>query len=175
MYKHIEQAEIDRKRKERREKARQTLSDIEIDMNPMVDLAFLLLTFFMLTTTFNQPLVMDIVTPVKPKGDDVINEQPVRESKTLTILLGPENRIFWFMGITDPDIQETDYSAEGIREVVSQKQTEIEGLVILIKGSEEADYQDLVNILDEMKLLKAERYAVVDIGEADVALMDELI
>jgi biopolymer transport protein ExbD len=172
MFKHIDQVNIDKKRRMRREKARTTLTDIEIDMNPMVDLAFLLLTFFMLTTTFNQPLVMDIVTPVKPKGEDVVTEQAVKESKTMTVLLGPENRIFWFMGITDPKINESDYSLSGIGQVIADKQSSVEGLVVLIKGTEESEYQDLVNILDEMKKLKVERYAVVDVTDSDTKLLE---
>lgn len=82
-------------------KVRAKKASTHIDMTPMVDLAFLLLTFFMLTTTFSKPKTMDITMPVK----DPIKEEEktkVPASQTLSILLTEKNRIIWYMGVDDP-------------------------------------------------------------------------
>ncbi len=175
MFKHIEEWEIIKARRNRREQRKTSKVDIDVDMNPMVDLAFLLLTFFMLTTTFNQPLIMDIVTPVKPDNEEVVQEQAVKESKTLTILMSGGDRIFWFIGITDPEIIETGYDKTGLPEILLEKNSEIEDMVVLIKADESADYQDLVNVLDEMQTAAIQRYAVVDITEDDRSLLKTVL
>ena len=83
-------------------KVRAKKSSTHIDMTPMVDLAFLLLTFFILTTTFSKPKIMDITMPVKEK--DITDEQrtKVPASQTLSLLLTKNDRIIWYMGMDDP-------------------------------------------------------------------------
>src|SRR3954468_8524183 len=81
-------------------KVRAKKNSTHIDMTPMVDLAFLLLTFFMLTTTFSKPKTMDITMPVKEK--DPNTETKVPASQTLSILLTEKDRIIWYMGVDDP-------------------------------------------------------------------------
>src|SRR6185295_10075646 len=88
----------DRKHKKLRAKK----SSTHIDMTPMVDLAFLLLTFFMLTTTFSKPKRMDITMPTKDKPPpDQATKFP--ESQTMSILLGEKNKIIWYMGREDAE------------------------------------------------------------------------
>ena len=70
---------------------------IKLDMNPMVDLAFLLITFFMLTTTFNKPNVMEITVPLKPQ-DEEQDQQPVKESKVLTFVLSENDQLIYLSG-----------------------------------------------------------------------------
>src|SRR5690348_17888292 len=94
-------------------KVRSKKSSTKIDMTPMVDLAFLLLTFFMLTTTFNKPQTMEITMPDKPKKDDVVPE--VNEKKVLTLVLGENDKVYWYKGITDPKLEVANFSADGIR------------------------------------------------------------
>ncbi len=95
-----------------------------IDMTPMVDLACLLLTFFMLTTAFNKPKVMEIILPEKPKE----NEKPpeLDKSRALNILLIDHDKILWYDGLADPNktlpvLTQTDFSKEGIRKVLLQR------------------------------------------------------
>jgi biopolymer transport protein ExbD len=78
-------------------KVRAKKSSTHIDMTPMVDLAFLLLTFFIMTTTFSKPKTMEINMPVKPK--DSTEQQKVKESQALTILLTDKNKIVWYQGL----------------------------------------------------------------------------
>ncbi len=87
-----------------------------IDMTPMVDLAFLLLTFFMLTTTFGKPKTMEINMPVKPPpGQEIKNEV----NNAITILLSGDNKIFWYYGELKPEtkLTLTDFSSNGIRKL----------------------------------------------------------
>lgn len=67
-----------------------------IDMTPMVDLAFLLLTFFVMTTTFSKPMVMKVVYPAKPKNDQVIPPSSLINN-ALTFVL-TKDRIFYYDG-----------------------------------------------------------------------------
>jgi biopolymer transport protein ExbD len=95
--------------------------DARVDMTPMVDLMSLLITFFMLTAAFSKPKVMDIVLPEKLKKDEKVDPPKIAESRTLNIILGPDDAVYWYPGKADPDVtvlQETDFSADGIRQVL---------------------------------------------------------
>ena len=81
-------------------KIRAKKSSTHIDMTPMVDLAFLLLTFFMLTTTFSRPKTMEINMPIKDAKEE--EQQKVAASQTLSVLLTDNDRIIWYMGVDDP-------------------------------------------------------------------------
>ncbi len=89
-----------------------------IDMTPMVDLGFLLLTFFMLTTTFSQPKVIELTPPIK----DITNPTKV-DTTTLTLLLGKSDTVFYYNGLLranhdSNNILQTDLSDNGLRKVV---------------------------------------------------------
>lgn len=106
--------------KGKHKKVRAKKSSTHIDMTPMVDLAFLLLTFFMLTTTFSKPKTMEINMPVKPDKPEV----ELKINNAVTVLLGDKNRIFWYFGEFKPEetqLEETDWSAKGIRKVLLEK------------------------------------------------------
>jgi len=153
-------------------KVRSKKSSTRIDMTPMVDLAFLLLTFFVMTTTLNKPQTMEITMPEKPKPDDP--EPPkVNERDVLTIVLGENDKVYWYTGITDPKIEVTNFSATGIRKVLQTKKNEIPKLVVLIKPSDKSKYKNMVDILDEMNISVIQRYAMVDITPTDEELIKD--
>jgi len=113
--------EIIQEEKQKGGKRRPKHHSTHIDMTPMVDLMCLLITFFMLTTAFSKSKVMEIVLPEKPKPGD--KPPVVQDSRTINIILGPENKIFWYPGrVKDsnnpPALQETNYSDEGIRKML---------------------------------------------------------
>ena len=146
-------------------KVRSKKSSTRIDMTPMVDLAFLLLTFFILTTTLSKPQTIEITMPEKPKEGD---KQPeVNEKKVLTLVLGANDKVYWYVGITEPEAKKTDFSKDGIRKVLVEKKSEIRDLIVLIKAMDEAKYKNMVDILDEMTISSIQRYAIVDITPAD--------
>jgi len=97
-----------------------------VDMTPMVDLMCILITFFMLASAFNKPKIMEIVLPEKIKKNENVEPPKIAKSRTLNIILGPDNKIFWYPGIADdpknlPPLQETDFSADGIRKVLLER------------------------------------------------------
>lgn len=141
-------------------KVRSKKASTKIDMTPMVDLAFLLLTFFMLTTTFNKPQTMEITMPEKPKPDE---KQPlVNDQKVLTLILGADSKIYWYIGIKEPKLEKTDFSKDGVRKVLQEKKRDIAGLIVLIKPMDESKYKNVVDILDEMNINDIKTYAMVE-------------
>jgi biopolymer transport protein ExbD len=142
-----------------------------VDMTPVVDLAFLLLTFFMLATTFIKPQVMELILPEQKKDQAEANLPKVNEKNVLSVVLGADNRIFWYIGVTQPEVLETDYSANGIRRVLTEHRLRLEKLVVLVKPDTAATYENMVDILDELEITEVARYALVEMGEEDRAIM----
>lgn len=157
-------------------KKRSKKMSTRIDLTPMVDLGFLLITFFMLTTTFNKPQAMEVNMPLKPKADDPPPPE-IKESKVLNLILSKDNKIYYYKkSQTDPKIvvDSTDYSKDGIRKVILTRQAEIirdwqnkDELIILIKPRKSSKYKNLVDILDEMAITQTKKYAIVDFMEND--------
>jgi biopolymer transport protein ExbD len=139
-----------------------------VDMTPVVDLAFLLLTFFMLATTFIKPQVMELILPEDTKGE---SQPKVNEKKVLNIILSGENKIYWFIGLTAPQVYETDYTSKGIRKVMQEQNALIDKMIILIKPDENSTYENLVDILDEIEITGMTRFALVDMTPEDKAIM----
>ena len=100
-------------------KVRAKKQSTHIDMTPMVDLAFLLLTFFMMTTTFGKPKTMEINMPVKP--DTPENQTLVNNA--VTILLTGDDKIYWYFGELKPEtkLELTNYSNDGLRKLFLDK------------------------------------------------------
>jgi len=151
----------------------------KIDMTPMVDLAFLLLTFFMLTTTFAKPNVMQLTMPVK-KTDDV-EDTKIKASQAMTILLGKDNKAYYYFGLNTPldktvpkpEMKVTNFSANGIRQVLLTRQRQQPEPIILIKPTEDSKYRNMVDILDEMNITNQKKYALVKAPKDDLDLIKE--
>ncbi|MBS1950964.1 MAG: Biopolymer transport protein ExbD/TolR [Cytophagales bacterium] len=152
-------------------KVRSKKTSTRIDMTPMVDLAFLLLTFFVLTSTLSKPKTMEITLPEKPKEGD---KQPeVNEKKVLTLVLGSNDKVYWYVGITEPEAKREDFSKNGIRKVLLEKKGEIRDMIVLIKAMDNSKYKNFVEILDEMSICNIQRYAIVDITPADKEIVKQ--
>jgi biopolymer transport protein ExbD len=132
---------------------------IDVDMNPMVDLAFLLLTFFMLATTFSKPQVMELLVPAKPKADDVQQETPVKESRTLSLVIH-EDKLVYYRGITDPEPSEMAFKDADILALLLSAKDDTEGLVVLVKPLQEARFENIVQVLDALRFADVQRYAL---------------
>ncbi|RYD51889.1 MAG: biopolymer transporter ExbD [Sphingobacteriales bacterium] len=160
-----------------------------IDMTPMVDLGFLLITFFMFTTTMSKPKTMEINMPAKDKVED--NQQTkIKASTALTLLLGNNHRVYYYEGLADdpanPPAVKVAYfkpGADGIRNVIIAKKQAVSQLqqsgglgpkdnaVVLIKPDATSTYEDMVNALDEMAINDVKTYAVIDITDVDKEFM----
>lgn len=133
-----------------------------VDLTPMVDLAFLLVTFFMLTTTFSKPQTMEINMPVKPPPGSEQTEQSTKASQTLTVILGGGDKVFWFKGTPDTaNFSTTDYSPNGLRQVLIHVNRETKDLTCIIKPTDQSNYRNMVDALDEMTIVGVKRYALV--------------
>src|SRR5215216_4512567 len=117
-----------------------------VDLTQMVDLGFLLITFFIFTTTVSQPTAMRLAVP---KDTDKPEEQnKAKESGALTVLLGKDNNVFYYEGQLAPDgsnFKTSSFDPEkGIRSVIidKKKHTSEEDMVVVIKPSAEATYKN---------------------------------
>lgn len=155
----------------------------KVDLTPMVDLGFLLITFFMVTTAWTKPHVTDLKMPAK--GDSTNLSSKV----VLSVLPGKGNKIFYYNGNLDESLKEGSYGVtgysiqDGIGEVIRQKQMYMDKnyksgrkeIMVLIKPSADACYENVISLLDEMLINKVGRYAIIDITEAEKKLLDQKI
>lgn len=182
-------------------KVRAKKQSTHIDMTPMVDLAFLLLTFFMLTTTFGKPKTMEINMPVKDPTNQVKNEV----NNALTFLLSGDDKVYWYYGELKPEtkLTLTDYSPQGIRKLLLDRnkqavdeiktlrenalknkmadstlkrmEVDIKGkkyaLMVLVKTDDKAKYKNVINVLDELNICLIGKYALVDLDMREYDLI----
>ena len=169
-----------------------------LDMTPMVDLGFLLITFFIFTTTMSSPTTMELYMPKDTDKDEEQNK--AKESGALTVMLSKDNHIYYYEGQLKEDASNflsTNFA--GIRKVlIDKKKAVIEAhqhdagcekiwaksggdkkscldkdLVVVIKPGELATYKNTVDILDEMTITNIKRYAMVDLFEAEKTLINK--
>ncbi|MCX6144806.1 MAG: biopolymer transporter ExbD [Ignavibacteriales bacterium] len=131
---------------------------IRIDMTPMVDVAFLLLTFFMLTTYFSKPQTMELNLPPDERA-----QVEVAESNLLTIRVASDGVVFWNTG-TDPANR---IEMKELRKFLKDKNKENPKLITLLKIDRDGKYEMLVKAMDEVALAKVERFSLAQMNEYD--------
>lgn len=151
-----------------RGKSRRT--SLFVDLTPMVDLAFLLISFFMLTTVMAKNTAMQLSMPEK---SDKPGEQ--KASSTLNIIV-TDKGAWYYMGMDPLAMEFTDLSASGIREAIYQSQEKSltatgDSLMCLIKLHAGSNYGNMVNLLDEMVITNTRYYAIQDILPAEEAVL----
>ncbi|MFB9077529.1 ExbD/TolR family protein [Flavobacterium procerum] len=156
-------------------KVRSKKQSSKVDLTAMVDLAFLLITFFMLTTSLSKPQSMDLSLPDKNPDETKKDETKVDENRTMTVMLKADNKMTYYMGLLEaPKVGPKDiaYGKDGIRkELLKQKQSVLaysaakgnpgKGIIVIIKPTKKSNYRNLVDILDEMAITKVDTYAIV--------------
>ncbi len=164
-------------------KVRSKKQNSKVDLTAMVDLAFLLITFFMLTTSLSKPQSMDLGLPDKDDDPTKNNDIKVDENRTLTVLLGGDNKVKYYVGLLANPIEgpkETTYGKDGIRKtllsrkkkVLEYTRTDKKGLIVIIKPSKKSNYRNLIDILDEMAIADVPTYAIVDIDPSEVKVLE---
>jgi biopolymer transport protein ExbD len=143
-----------------------------VDLTPMVDLGFLLITFFIFTTTMSQPTAMRLFLPKDTEKPEEQNK--VKASGALSIMLAKNNQIFYYEGELLPDgsnFKSTNFKE--IRDIIinKKKSTDPKDFVVVIKPGPEATYKNTVDILDEMTINDVKRYAMVDIFDQELQLI----
>jgi len=152
-------------------KKRSKKMSTKIDMTPMVDLGFLLITFFMLTTTLAKPVTMQLNMPDKT---DTKETSPVKLSETLTVC-PDENKVYYYQGIPTEAgtvMQVTNYSETGIRKVIADLKAKVgNNFTIVIKPTKNAKYRNMIDMLDECAITNNKRYALLEIDPDTEALI----
>lgn len=144
-----------------------------VDLTPMVDLGFLLITFFMLATTFNKPKTMEVNKPAKDDLDKK-EQPPIKMSKTATLMLGKGDKIYAYVSpdsideTTQLQLDSVDYSSKGLRKFIQRRQNEVQAqwgdkelLFVMIKPLPSSTYKNIVDALDEMTINNVTRYAIL--------------
>ena len=147
-----------------------------VDLTPMVDLGFLLITFFIFTTTMSEPMALDLKMPDDTKKVDV--EMNVGESAALTIIPVADNKVFYYHGSLELAMKTGTYGIvnysfkDGIGQVIRDKQLAMDragkvrkDLTLMIKPTDNANYQNVVNILDEAKINDVKHYALMKVTD----------
>lgn len=151
-------------------KARSHKLSTKIDMTPMVDLGFLLITFFMLTTSLMKPVTMQLNMPVKDKGG-----ADVRCSESLNVVIDADNKVHYYQGECNPEVHTTNFSDNGIRQVLFDYKRKIgNAFTVVIKSTDKAKYRNMVDLLDEMTITNNKHYAIVGITKEDEKLLSEV-
>lgn len=143
-----------------------------VDLTPMVDLGFLLITFFIFTTTMSEPTAMRLFLPKDTEKPE--DQNKVKASGALSIMLGKENQVFYYAGELLPDGSNFKSATfKEIRQVIIDKKrtTNPEDFVVVIKPGPESTYKNTVDMLDEMAINEVKRYALVDIFDQELQLM----
>ncbi len=143
-----------------------------IDLTPMVDLGFLLITFFIFTTTMSSPTAFKLNLP--KDADNPEENTKIKNSGALTILLGSNNHLFYYEGLLDPAGRNFKSSTfKDIREVIMNKKrtTADNDFFVVIKPNDESCYRNVIDVLDEMAINVVKRYALVDISDGENQLI----
>ena len=167
-----------------------------VDMTPMVDLGFLLITFFVFTATLSSPTTLDLNMPKDTDKDEELNK--AKESGALTILLGKDNNVYYYEGQLKDDASNfTTSTFKQIREIIINKRKSViakyvtdpaceqkakdkgkpvsdckeQDFVVVIKPDAEATYKNTVDILDEMTINGVKRFAMVKISQTEIDLI----
>ncbi|WP_139421957.1 ExbD/TolR family protein [Chryseobacterium mulctrae] len=149
---------------------KQNKKPIKIDMTPMVDLNFLLLMFFMFTSSFTKPNVMDLGLPAKDPNPVPINDKVIDQRNQITFIIGENNRIFYHQSnekdLTEAGLKETDYNGLNVSKIISnayEKAPKKEIFTIIVKPTDDANYKNFVDMMDNISISKKERYGISDI------------
>ena len=186
--------------------SKQKKMNVRIDFTPMVDMNMLLITFFMLCTSLSKPQTMEISMPTNDKVSEA-EQNKVKASKAITIILGKNNEVYYYLGQPQYDdlntLKKSSFKADGLRamllgkndkvtsemnelkkqklklkisdeqfrEKASKIKSDKSAPVVIIKASDQSNYTNLIDALDEMQICNISKYAIVDITPEDVKLL----
>lgn len=167
-------------------KVRSKKQNAKVDLTAMVDLAFLLITFFMLTTSLSKPQSMSLGLPDKDEDPTKNKDIKVDENRTMTVLMGENNKLVRYVGLLATPVaggapKDFIYGKDGIRkELLTRKKLVLEytgnkdkGMIVIIKPSKKSNYRNLIDILDEMAIVDVPTYTIVnDISPEETQLLE---
>lgn len=141
-----------------------------VDLTPMVDLGFLLITFFIFTTTMTQPTAMKLIMPKDAEP------MPIRESESMTVLLGGGNFIYYYTGMlaeNGSNISRVSFAEFRDMLIARKRDFPDKRLMVIIKPQNLSVYKNTVDALDEMTINDVKSYAIMDVTEAENKLIEQ--
>ena len=149
---------------------------VHVDLTPMVDLGFLLITFFVFTTTMSKPNVMPLLVPNDKEGASDI----VCESCTLTLIPDGDNGLFYYKGLpSNENLQHTNFTVTAIRQIINSQQQHLrqlgdknKQLVMVIKPTDAASYQQFIDLTDEATINQVKRYYIDEVTKSELNLLN---
>ena len=142
-----------------------------VDLTPMVDLGFLLITFFIFTTTMSQPTAMRLFLPKDVDKPDEQNK--LKESAAFTVMPAKNDQVYYYEGLDPTKIQTANWKT--IRDAILDKKrrTNPDDFMVIIKPDKDATYKNAVDMLDEMKIDEVKRFALVDISPTEYQIIQK--
>ena len=137
---------------------------IRIDMTPMVDVAFLLLIFFMVTTVFRTPQALEINLPPDPNAKVEVNEE-----KVLTVRVLPDERSYWRRAKQPWARTQVEKLSDVFKTFKGNKD-----IIVLIKIDREAKFNHMVQIIDELDLANLTRFSLGTLSPEEKAEVEKL-
>lgn len=155
-------------------KKTQNKKPIRVDMTPMVDLGFLLITFFMFTTNFSKPNAINFSNPPKNDGK-VITDIDIRNS--ITFILGKDGRVFYYQAeksdLNDNSLTEVSFDKAKVAKTIEAAKAKApikDNFTVIIKPADDSQYKTMVDMLDEMTITKSERYGISEMNDKEKEL-----
>jgi biopolymer transport protein ExbD len=136
-----------------------------VDLTPMVDLGFLLITFFIFTTTMTQPTAMKLILPADAP------ETPEPEHAVITLMPAKNDLVYYYEGKDPTQMKTADFRS--IREIILNKKrhTDPKWFEVVLKPNKDATYKNAVDLLDEMKIDAVPHYALVEITPMEAGII----
>lgn len=151
---------------------------IRVDMTPMVDLGFLLITFFMFTTNFSKPNVMDVGLPAHNPG----NPTEIDYKNQMTFILGKDGKVFYYQAekkdLNDKSLTEVSFDKFQVAKTIEAAKANApkkENFTVIIKPADDSQYKTMVDMLDELAITKSERYGIAEMNDKEKELYEKKI
>lgn len=164
-------------------KVRSKKHNARVDMTPMVDLGFLLITFFMFTTTFSKPNIMDMKLPAKPDKNQPQDIPEIDLSNSITFLLGKDDKLYYHQldqtSLIDPSkLNESTLDSEDIAKVIATAKARAKKpdiFTVIIKPTDDSTYENFVDILDEMAITNTDHYGIGEVKPWEQSVYDQKV
>lgn len=154
-------------------KKTQNKKPIRVDMTPMVDLGFLLITFFMFTTNFSKPNAINFSNPPKNTGE----QTEINYKNSITFILGKEGNVFYYQAdkkdLNDNSLKQVSFDKAQVAKTIEAAKAQApkkENFTVIIKPADDSQYKTMVDMLDEMTITKSERYGISEMNDKEKEL-----
>jgi biopolymer transport protein ExbD len=149
----------------------------KVDLTPMVDLGFILITFFIFTSALTDPKAMNLLVP---NDNDTSRNDQICETCALTFILGDNNKLYYYEGKEEGAVfKTTDYSSKGIRQLITNKKKLVrdkfaeDRTVVIIKPTATSSFKNLIDLIDECNISVVKRYYIDEISEKEKAVLQK--